>query len=106
MRVDSSASNIFARPDYPTSTAVNSNKTRCFGSEINMNNFKFAKYNPNDHIQFKSSLGLIMLVATKKKRLLSPRQRSCEGIYSNAAVRPSFRNIIVNTIESTSFNGF
>ena len=26
--------------------------------------------------------------------------------YSNATVRPSFRNILVNTLESTSFNGF
>jgi hypothetical protein len=26
--------------------------------------------------------------------------------YSNASVRPSFRNILVNTLESTSFNGF
>jgi hypothetical protein len=26
--------------------------------------------------------------------------------YSNATVRPSFCNIIVNTLESTSFNGF
>ena len=26
--------------------------------------------------------------------------------YSNATVRPSFRNIHVNTLESTSFNGF
>jgi hypothetical protein len=26
--------------------------------------------------------------------------------YSNAIVRPSFRNILVNTLESTSFNGF
>jgi len=26
--------------------------------------------------------------------------------YSNATVRPSFRTILVNTLESTSFNGF
>jgi len=26
--------------------------------------------------------------------------------YSNGTVRPSFRNILVNTLESTSFNGF
>ena len=26
--------------------------------------------------------------------------------YSNATVRPSFRNILVNTLESTSFNEF
>ena len=26
--------------------------------------------------------------------------------YSNATIRPSFRNILVNTLESTSFNGF
>ena len=26
--------------------------------------------------------------------------------YSNATIRPSFRNIPVNTLESTSFNGF
>ena len=26
--------------------------------------------------------------------------------YSNATVRPSFRSILVNTLESTSFNGF
>ena len=26
--------------------------------------------------------------------------------YSNATVRPSFCNILVNTLESTSFNGF
>ena len=26
--------------------------------------------------------------------------------YSNATVRPSFRNILVNTLGSTSFNGF
>ena len=26
--------------------------------------------------------------------------------YSNATVRPSFHNILVNTLESTSFNGF
>jgi hypothetical protein len=26
--------------------------------------------------------------------------------YSNATVCPSFRNILVNTLESTSFNGF
>ena len=26
--------------------------------------------------------------------------------YSNATVRPSFRNIFVTTLESTSFNGF
>ena len=26
--------------------------------------------------------------------------------YSNATYRPSFRNILVNTLESTSFNGF
>ena len=26
--------------------------------------------------------------------------------YSNATVRPSFRNILVNTLESTSLNGF
>jgi hypothetical protein len=26
--------------------------------------------------------------------------------YSNASVRPSFSNILVNTLESTSFNGF
>jgi hypothetical protein len=26
--------------------------------------------------------------------------------YSNATVRPSFGNIFVNTLESTSFNGF
>jgi hypothetical protein len=26
--------------------------------------------------------------------------------YSNATVRPSFRNILVNTLESTTFNGF
>ena len=26
--------------------------------------------------------------------------------YSNATFRPSFRNILVNTLESTSFNGF
>jgi len=26
--------------------------------------------------------------------------------YSNASFRPSFRNILVNTLESTSFNGF
>ena len=26
--------------------------------------------------------------------------------YSNATVRLSFRNILVNTLESTSFNGF
>jgi hypothetical protein len=26
--------------------------------------------------------------------------------YSNATVRRSFRNILVNTLESTSFNGF
>jgi hypothetical protein len=26
--------------------------------------------------------------------------------YSNATFRPSFHNILVNTLESTSFNGF
>ena len=26
--------------------------------------------------------------------------------YSNATARPSFHNILVNTLESTSFNGF
>ena len=26
--------------------------------------------------------------------------------YSNATFRPSFRNVLVNTLESTSFNGF
>ena len=26
--------------------------------------------------------------------------------YSNATIHPSFRSILVNTIESTSFNGF
>jgi hypothetical protein len=34
---------------------------------------------------------------------------NCKGIvkgYSNATVHPSFRNILVNTLESTSFNGF
>ena len=36
--------------------------------------------------------------------LLSPRQVA-KG-YSNATVHPSFRNILVNTLESTSFNGF
>jgi hypothetical protein len=26
--------------------------------------------------------------------------------YSNATIRPSFRSILVNTLEATSFNGF
>jgi hypothetical protein len=29
-----------------------------------------------------------------------------KGYHSNATVRPSFHNILVNTLESTSFNGF
>ena len=36
--------------------------------------------------------------------MLSPRQQSCEGMQYR--YRPSFRNILVNTLESTSFNGF
>ena len=35
----------------------------------------------------------------------SPANEVSKG-YSKATVRPSFRNIIVNTLESTSFNGF
>ena len=38
-------------------------------------------------------------------QLLSLCQRIAKG-YSNATVRPSFCNILVNTLESTSFNGF
>ena len=37
--------------------------------------------------------------------LLSPCQKVAKG-YSDASVCPSFRNILVNTLESTSFNGF
>ena len=38
---------------------------------------------------------------------LSPLQRSCEGdIVTLQSVLPSIRNILVNNLESTSFNGF
>ena len=35
-----------------------------------------------------------------------PLANEVEKGYSNATVRPSFRNILVNILESISFNGF
>ena len=55
-------------------------------------------------VWFIQDSGLLRVWFRQVSGLLSPRQRSCEGIQKR--YRPSFRNILVNTLESTSFNGF
>jgi hypothetical protein len=49
-----------------------------------------------------------MVIKSPKQRLETyyPLANEVAKGYSNATVRPSFRNILVNTLESTSFNGF
>ena len=49
----------------------------------------------------------MVLAATSTSELLCyPLANEVVKGYINATVRPSFRNILVNTVESTSFNGF
>ena len=40
------------------------------------------------------------------RRLSSPLTQNPGSAPGNATVRPSFRNILVNSLESTSFDGF